>query len=68
MSNKNQITFNILSNATNMIMSNSTFSWWAAYLGSNKSVIVAPSKWYNNNLFSSEIYLNDWVTVEPKWI
>jgi hypothetical protein len=66
--NNNQITFNILSNAKNMIMSNSTFSWWAAYLGSNKSVIVAPSKWYNNYSFSSEIYLSDWVTVEPKWI
>ena len=63
-----QIAFIILSNAKNMIMSNSTFSWWAAYIGNNKSVIIVPNKWYNNSLFSNGIYLNDWVSVESNWI
>jgi hypothetical protein len=35
------------SQCKHFILSNSSFSWWAAYLGeSDESVVVAPSQWY----------------------
>ena len=37
--------FSLLTNAENIIMSASTFSWWAAYLGNHK-LIFYPSQWY----------------------
>jgi hypothetical protein len=39
----------ILANSSAVVMSNSSFSWWGAYLASryHQSVVVAPKPWYS---------------------
>jgi len=48
LSNNAKIDFNILNKAKNIIISNSSFSWWAAWLNTDNNVI-APNGWFNYN-------------------
>jgi len=48
----------------NFILPNSTFSWWAAYMSSNKhKIIIGPDKWVRNrnNLFRMP---SSWMKIE----
>lgn len=40
------ICFDMLRRCKNKIIANSTFSWWAAYLGSGS--VVSPSRWFHD--------------------
>lgn len=44
------------------IISPSTFSWWAQYLGKKEgSIIVSPNKWYSDK--KDELLENDWIKI-----
>lgn len=47
-SNNKEIDFSLLYNAKYLIISNSSFSWWAGWLNENNNVI-APNNWFNYN-------------------
>lgn len=58
--------FYLMSMCKHHIISNSTFSWWAAYLNKNPSkVVAAPLMWflpkYNHN--SQDLLPEEWITI-----
>ena len=52
----------IMAMAKNLIISNSTFGWWAAYLGSARC--VAPEKWFTpegmSRYSTKDLFVSDW--------
>jgi len=46
------------------INSNSTFSWWGAWLNTNSDKIVIVPKFYINNLVTKDIYPSSWIQLE----
>lgn len=52
----------MLSRSTELIMSNSTFSWWAGYLG-RQARTICPEPWFNRAEDDQRIELRDWIRV-----
>lgn len=49
----------LLYSCKHFVISNSSFSWWGAYLSdNNKKIIIAPNKWNNNSVDKPDIYYN----------
>ena len=55
--------FEILKNCQHKIISNSTFSWWAAFLGEIEgSITICPKKW-TNKIESISLQLPNWILI-----
>lgn len=62
------IDFQFLMNATTCILSNSSFSWWGAYLNKKKPIIIRPKYWLGQTLKVEDpvdIALPNWITIKP---
>ena len=56
----------LLSKCNDFIVSNSTFSWWGAWLG-NRGRILCPSTWYGpglSHINTNDLYPDNWEKIE----
>jgi hypothetical protein len=45
--------FSLLSRAKYLVLSNSSFSWWGAWVNKNPTIVIAPKYWARHNLRTS---------------
>lgn len=62
-SNDMMVDFKVLMNAKSLIISNSTFAWWAAWL-TDKNIVISPNNWLNYNKPELGFYPKDIKTKE----
>jgi hypothetical protein len=56
--------FFLMTKCKHHIISNSTFSWWSAFLNkNNKKLIIYPSVWFKNKLKAPAIFDDKWIKV-----
>lgn len=56
----------LMSKTDAIVVSNSTFSWWSAVLGSPK-VVVCPSEWFQSLPEPEGLIPSDWIRVDSSW-
>jgi len=57
----------LMSLAKDIVIANSTFSWWGAMLNQKKNV-VAPEKWSRNQEDPRDLYPPEWKTIQSFWV
>jgi len=58
----------LMSNMNIRIISNSTFAWWAGYIGTKEGFVISPSKWFKGMPDPSHLIPSNWEVCESDWI
>lgn len=57
----------LMSAASTIVISNSTFSWWSAAL-SQGATVVAPAKWFKKSEDPDSLIPSTWLRAESSWL
>ena len=57
----------LLSKFEKIIIANSSFSWWAATLGSKSKEVVSPKIWFKGLRTPQDLIHLNWVCFDPDW-
>jgi hypothetical protein len=57
----------LMSQSDALVISNSSFSWWAAQLGNKNKFVVRPSKWFRGMLDPEDLFPPEWHQQESQW-
>lgn len=57
----------LMSLTRDMVIGNSTFSYWAASINAPKN-ILAPKKWFRNQEDPRDLYPPEWKTIHSSWV
>jgi hypothetical protein len=60
-------TLKLMSLGSGIVIANSTFSWWAAFLGSYENSVVAPQEWYKSLPDPKELIPKEWKLIKSSW-
>lgn len=52
----------LMTHCKDLIIANSSFSWWGAFLNRRGGRVVAPSKWLNEER-EVEVWMNEWIKI-----
>ena len=59
-------TLGLLTRFEAIVISNSTFAWWGAFLNGN-SKVFCPNKWFKERPDPNMIYPKHWITITSRW-
>lgn len=60
--NNSYVDMQLMTCCKSLIIANSSFSWWAAYLNRNNDMIIAPKTWFNTTT-PLQIQLKNWTLI-----
>lgn len=56
--------FFLMSSCNHNIISNSSFSWWAAWIGEEKNkIVIAPQPWFNKIKYDKKLTPDHWILI-----
>jgi hypothetical protein len=57
----------IMSLSDDLVIANSSFSWWAGMLGNPLKNVYCPAKWFRNLEDPKDLYPPNWNIVDSAW-
>jgi hypothetical protein len=58
----------LMSLCNEIVISNSTYSWWAAVLGSSEKRVIRPSHWFRNLAEPGDLFPENWIVQDSVWL